>query len=103
MISVISAKFVGGGNTDEERSKGVMRYGFAGLVSDAFPIGEYGGRIIANGSIYKVINSGDRYIYDSTGKEWHKDESGGGGGEDPEGRPATDEEIDETIDNLDDL
>ena len=59
-----------------------------GLSTDTKPIGtfiEYGvdgreiGRVgIPNGSLYTEIDSGDTYMYDSTGSQWHKVSIGGG-------------------------
>ena len=61
-----------------------------GLSTDTKPIGtfiEYGvdgreiGRVgIPNGSLYTEVDSGDTYMYDSTGSQWHKVSLGGGGG-----------------------
>lgn len=63
-----------------------------GLSTDTKPIGtfiECGvdgreiGRVgIPNGSLYTEIDSGDTYMYDSTGSQWHKVSLGGGGGGD---------------------
>lgn len=100
MISILSSKSV----FDPKTKTYLERFVFAGLSTDTKPSGDYGVKKIANGSSFFVIDTNEVHHYDEENAKWYKGNSGGGGGGgSDDDRPATDGEIDDVIDNLDDL
>ena len=51
-------------------SYNTVRFGFSGTADDSPPVGEYDGRVIANGSVYTNWTTGDLYRYDVTTQTW---------------------------------
>lgn len=97
MITVLRSDSV----WDPRIQKFVEKFVFAGLSKDTKPTMEYGTKKIANASSFFVIDTGEVHSYDEETGTWYKGTGGGGGGDDD--RPATDEEIDDAIEDLDDL
>lgn len=75
MVSLIKYGALGGG---EKYDTNVMY--IDGMSTDTKPVGSFDGRPIPNGSVYTEINSGDTYMYNAVGTQWHKVSLGGGGG-----------------------
>lgn len=101
MITVLNSNSV----WDPGSKSHVNRLVLAGLSTDKKPTGTYGIEKIANGSSFFVIDTNEVHHYDEENAKWYKGNSGGGGGGGggDDDRPATDGEIDNVIDNLDDL
>ena len=62
-------------------SYNTVRFDFGGTKDDSPPVGEYDGRVIANGSTYMDWSEGELYRYDEPSQTWQKF----GGGDDNNG------------------
>lgn len=51
-------------------SYNTVRFDFSGTAGDSPPIGEYDGRVIANGSTYIDWTAGKLYRYDIVSQQW---------------------------------
>ena len=74
-------------------------FNFSGLSTDTKPTGKYEGMDIPQGSRFLEINTSKRYLYSAGESKWYEDTEAGGGGVDP-GNIATDEEVEEVIDDI---
>ena len=65
MVRVTEMKFIGGG---------VKYFEYAGLSTDEKPTS-----LVATGSLFIEVDTGDIYAYDEEGKQWNKVVALGGG------------------------
>lgn len=72
---------------------------FFGLSTDTKPTGTWEGMPIPQGSSFTEMDTSKKYFYREDSSAWTIDETGGGGGVDP-GDIATDEEVEEVIDDI---
>lgn len=66
-----------------------------GLSTDSKPT-EWGGKPVANGSEFKVLDADATYIFDAENATWHKWSQGSGGT--PTDHIASDDDVDEALD-----
>ena len=65
MVEVINVKFI---------RTGVKYFEYAGLSTDAKPT-----RMVATGSLFHEVDTGDVYAYDASTSTWYKNAELGGG------------------------